>query len=97
MEPTKLAVVRRRVMEPRTGADQMDRDAQYLMGLLDEALELVHQAQHGGWRDKADRFIRKVQSIPCNRCGDTPCQGCMPCCGSKLGRDPEDGSCRGCG
>lgn len=41
------------------------------------------------WRDNKPRT--------CDRCGDTPCQGCQPCCGSKLGRDPEDGSCMGCG
>lgn len=34
---------------------------------------------------------------PCEMCGDAPCQGCNKCCGSKLGRDPEDGSCLGCG
>lgn len=33
----------------------------------------------------------------CEMCGDAPCQGCNKCCGSKLGRDPEDGSCLGCG
>lgn len=33
----------------------------------------------------------------CEMCGDAPCQGCNRCCGSKLGRDPEDGSCLGCG
>lgn len=34
---------------------------------------------------------------PCEMCGDAPCRGCNKCCGSKLGRDPEDGSCLGCG
>jgi len=33
----------------------------------------------------------------CPMCGDTPCGGCNKCCGSKLGRDPDDGSCLGCG
>jgi hypothetical protein len=35
--------------------------------------------------------------VACEMCGDAPCQGCNKCCGSKLGRDPEDGSCLGCG
>lgn len=35
--------------------------------------------------------------IKCEMCGETPCQGCNKCCGSTLGRDPDDGSCLGCG
>lgn len=44
--------------------------------------------------DDADAEPKPVQ---CDRCGNTPCPGCNPCCGSTLGRDPDDGSCLGCG
>jgi hypothetical protein len=57
----KLSQVRERVTAPRVCADQIDHDARYLLELLDEAMELVHQAQHGGWRAKADRLIKRTQ------------------------------------
>lgn len=50
--------------------------------------------------DRINRQLPDVTlylAVACPQCGNTPCPGCQPCCGSTLGRDPEDGSCRGCG
>lgn len=44
-----------------------------------------------------DIHDKRPKAVPCEMCGDAPCKGCNKCCGSKLGRDPEDGSCLGCG
>lgn len=71
----------------------------YMKRITDLCVRLESaDTQIGTLQAEIKRLHTQLGTPPCDRCGNTPCLGCNPCCGysAKPLRD-EDNACNGCG